>query len=119
AWLLLSVFALQQAFFGLNQPARGALLPTIVPLALLPAANSLNMTVATLGAVAGSVIGGALIPVFGYQMRYILDALFLATTLYAVVKLPALIPGKQPDTRSGFKGVVDGFRYLGTNTVVM
>ncbi|WP_259863776.1 MFS transporter [Brevibacterium casei] len=28
-WLLLSVFALQQAFFGLNQPARGALLPTI------------------------------------------------------------------------------------------
>ncbi|MCT1767784.1 MFS transporter [Brevibacterium casei] len=118
-WLLLSVFALQQAFFGLNQPARGALLPTIVPLALLPAANSLNMTVATLGAVAGPVIGGALIPVFGYQMRYILDALFLATTLYAVVKLPALIPGKQPDTRSGFKGVVDGFRYLGTNTVVM
>ena len=118
-WLLLSVFALQQAFFGLNQPARGALLPTIVPLALLPAANSLNMTVATLGAVAGPVIGGALIPVFGYQMLYILDALFLATTLYAVVKLPALIPGKQPDTRSGFKGVVDGFRYLGTNTVVM
>ncbi len=115
----LSVFALQQAFFGLNQPARGAPPPTIVPLALLPAANSLNMTVATLGAVAGPVIGGALIPVFGYQMLYILDALFLATTLYAVVKLPALIPGKRPDTRSGFKGVVDGFRYLGTNTVVM
>ncbi|WP_137826316.1 MFS transporter [Brevibacterium sp. 2SA] len=118
-WVLLSVFAMQQAFFGLNQPARGALLPTIVPLALLPAANSLNMTVATLGAVAGPVIGGALIPVFGYQMLYILDALFLATTLYAVVRLPPLVPGKQPDTRSGFKGVVDGFRYLGTNTVVM
>lgn len=38
------------------------------------------MTVATLGAVAGPVIGGALIPVFGYQMLYILDAVFLATT---------------------------------------
>lgn len=118
-WLLLSVFAMQQAFFGLNQPARGALLPTIVPLSLLPAANSLNMTVATLGAVAGPVIGGALIPVFGYQMLYILDAVFLATTLYAVIRLPALVPNSQPDTRSGFKGVVDGFRYLGTNTVVM
>ncbi|SDR67994.1 Transmembrane secretion effector [Brevibacterium sandarakinum] len=118
-WLLLSVFSLQQAFFGLNQPAKGALLPTIVPLELLPAANSLNMTVMTLGAVAGPVIGGALIPVFGYQMLYILDALFLATTLYAVLRLPALVPRKQPDTRSGFKGVIDGFRYLGTNTVVM
>ena len=118
-WLLLSVFSVQQAFFGLNQPARGALLPTIVPLELLPAANSLNMTVMTLGAVAGPVIGGALIPVFGYQMLYILDALFLATTLYAVVRLPALVPQKKPNTRSGFKGVIDGFRYLGTNTVVM
>ena len=118
-WLLLSVFSAQQAFFGLNQPARGALLPTIVPLKLLPAANSLNMTVMTLGAVAGPVIGGALIPVFGYQLLYVLDALFLATTLYAVMRLPALVPRRQPNTRSGFKGVVDGFRYLGTNTVVM
>lgn len=118
-WLLLSVFSLQQAFFGLNQPARGALLPTIVPLELLPAANTLNMTVMTLGAVAGPVIGGALIPLFGYQMLYVLDALFLAATLYAVLKLPSLIPGKKPDTRSGFSGVIDGFRYLGTNVVVM
>lgn len=118
-WVLLSVFALQQAFFGLNQPARGALLPTIVPLDLLPAANSLNMTVATIGAVAGPVIGGALIPVFGYQLLYLIDALFLLTTLYAVVKLPTLIPDSTPDTRTGFGGVVDGFRYLGTNTVVM
>ncbi|WP_413335332.1 MFS transporter [Brevibacterium sp. GP-SGM9] len=118
-WLLLSVFAMQQAFFGLNQPARGALLPTIVPLALLPAANSLNMTVATLGAVIGPVIGGALIPVFGYQLLYVIDAVFLAATLYAVLRLPPLIPQKQSHTRSGIKGVIDGFRYLGTNTVVM
>ncbi|MGO2377483.1 MAG: MFS transporter [Brevibacterium aurantiacum] len=118
-WLLLSVFSLQQAFFGLNQPAKGALLPTIVPLDLLPSANSLNMTVMTLGAVAGPIIGGALIPVVGYQMLYLIDALFLATTLYAVMRLPVLVPLKQPDTRSGFKGVIDGFRYLGTNTVVM
>lgn len=118
-WLLLSVFSMQQAFFGLNQPARGALLPTIIPLEMLPAANSLNMTVMTLGAVIGPVIGGALIPAFGYQLLYILDAVFLFATLYAVIRLPSLMPKKQPDTRSGFKGIVDGFRYLGTNTVVM
>lgn len=118
-WVLLSVFSLQQAFFGLNQPARGALLPSIVPMEMLPATNSLNMTVMTLGAVAGPVIGGALIPLFGYQLLYVLDALFLLTTLYAVIRLPALMPKKQSHTRSGFKGVIDGFRYLGTNTVVM
>src|SRR5699024_4242428 len=118
-WLLLSVFSLQQAFFGLNQPARGALLPTIVPLELLPAANSLNMTVMTVGAVIGPVMGGALIPLFGYVLLYIGDAVCLFATLYAVIRLPALVPKMQPDTRSGFKGIVDGFRYLRTNTVVM
>lgn len=118
-WLLLSVFSMQQAFFGLNQPARGALLPTIVPLELLPAANSLNMTVMTVGAVIGPVMGGALIPLFGYQLLYTVDAVCLFATLYAVIRLPALVPKMQPDTRSGFKGIVDGFRYLRTNTVVM
>lgn len=118
-WLLLSVFSMQQAFFGLNQPAKGALIPSIVPLELLPAANSLNMTVMTLGAVIGPVLGGALIPLFGYQMLYVIDAVFLFATLYAVIRLPSLLPQKQPDTRSGFKGIVDGFRYLKTNTVVL
>ncbi|SMX66525.1 MFS transporter [Brevibacterium linens] len=118
-WLLLSVFSMQQAFFALNQPARGALLPSIIPLDLLPAANSLNMTVMTVGAVVGPVVGGALIPLFGYQLLYVIDAVFLFATLYAVVRLPSLLPQKQPDTRSGFKGIVDGFRYLRTNTVVM
>lgn len=118
-WLLLSVFSMQQAFFALNQPARSALLPSIIPLDLLPAANSLNMTVMTVGAVVGPVVGGALIPLFGYQLLYVIDAVFLFATLYAVVRLPSLLPQKQPDTRSGFKGIVDGFRYLRTNTVVM
>ncbi|MEY8568201.1 MFS transporter [Brevibacterium linens] len=118
-WLLLSVFSMQQAFFGLNQPAKGALIPSIVPLNLLPAANSLNMTVMTLGAVIGPVLGGSLIPLFGYQLLYVIDAVFLFATLYAVIRLPSLLPQKQPDTRSGFKGIVDGFRYLRTNTVVM
>ncbi len=118
-WLLLSVFSMQQAFFALNQPARGALLPSIIPLDLLPAANSLNMTVMTVGAVVGPVVGGALIPLFGYQLLYVIDAVFLFATLYAVVRLPSLLPQKQPDTRSGLNGIVDGFRYLRTNTVVM
>ena len=52
-------------------------------------------------------------------MLYVIDAVFLFATLYAVIRLPSLPPQKQPDTRSGFKGIVDGFRYLRTNTVVM
>ena len=35
-WLPLSLFAVQQAFFAVNQPTRSAVLPKILPLELLP-----------------------------------------------------------------------------------
>src|SRR5688500_7119150 len=42
-WLLLGLFSVQQAFFAVNQPTRSAILPKLVPIEQLPAANSLNM----------------------------------------------------------------------------
>jgi steroid 5-alpha reductase family enzyme len=44
-WLLLCVFAVQQAFFAVNQPTRTAVIARIVPLGKIGAATSLNMTV--------------------------------------------------------------------------
>ena len=41
-WLLLGLFAVQQAFFAVNQPTRNAILPKLVPVDQLPAANSLE-----------------------------------------------------------------------------
>lgn len=51
--LILAIFALQQAFFAVNQPTRTALLPSIMPAAHLASANALNMTLFSFGAVAG------------------------------------------------------------------
>ncbi|KJQ99809.1 MFS transporter, partial [Gordonia sihwensis] len=91
-WLLLVIFALQQAFFAVNQPTRTAVLPRILPLERLPAANSLNMTVMQAGAIAGPLVGGALIPVLGFSTLYFVDAVCLFATLWAVVSLPPLPP---------------------------
>ena len=62
-WLLLCLFAVQQAFFGVNQPTRSARAPAAARAPeLLPAANSLNMTVFMAGGIAGPLVAGALIP---------------------------------------------------------
>src|SRR5215218_2207173 len=84
-WLLLGLFAVQQAFFAVNQPTRSAILPKLVPLDQLPAANSLNMTVFMAGGIAGPLVGGALIPVLGYSWLYLVDTVTLLATLFAVV----------------------------------
>ncbi len=117
-WALLSVFALQQAFFAVNQPTRTAILPRLVPDHLLPAANSLNMTVMMAGAIAGPMIGGALIPLFGFAWLYLIDALCLLATLWAVIRLPAL-PVTNRSGKPGLKSVVDGFAYLRLQPILL
>ncbi len=118
-WLLLCLFAVQQAFFGVNQPTRSAVLPRIVPMEQLPAANALNSTVFMAGGIAGPLVAGALIPVFGLEWLYLIDTVTLLATLSAVVRLPSFkivgSPGKAP----GLRSVVEGFAYLRGHPVLM
>lgn len=117
-WLLLSLFAVQQAFFAVNQPTRSALLPRLIEPELLPAANSLNMTVMQAGGIAGPLVGGALIPLVGFSWLYLIDTVFLFATLGAVVRLPPL-PVMGVTVTPGIRAVIDGFRYLRTQPVLM
>ena len=117
-WLLLGLFSVQQAFFAVNQPTRSAILPKLVPVDQLPAANSLNMTVFQAGGIAGPLVGGALIPVLGYSWLYLVDTLTLLATLFAVVKLPRLRV-EAPTGPAGWRSVVDGFRYLRGHPVLL
>ena len=117
-WVLLCLFAVQQAFFAVNQPTRSAVLPKLLPLEQLPAANSLSMTVMQAGGIAGPLIGGALIPVLGFSWLYLLDTVTLFATLGAVVRLPRL-PVEGAVASPGLRAVVDGFRYLRHQPVLM
>ncbi len=117
-WILLSLFSVQQAFFAVNQPTRSAVLPKLLPTDLLPAANSLNMTVMQAGAIGGPLIAGALIPLFGYSWLYLIDTVSLVPTLGAVLALPAL-PIEGTTGSLGFSAVVDGLKYLRGHPVLM
>lgn len=118
-WALLCLFAVQQAFFAVNQPTRTAILPRLLPGELLPAANSLNMTVMQAGAIAGPLVGGALIPVLGYSWLYLADTVCLLATLWAVIHLPALPPLGEIAQRAGLRSVLEGFRFLATQPVLL
>lgn len=118
-WVLLGLFAVQQAFFAVNQPTRSALLPSIMPIEQLPAANSLNMTVMMAGGIAGPLVAGALIPLTGFSWLYLVDTLTLFATLYAVYKLPPLPVRGASSSAPGLRSVIDGLRYLGGHPVLM
>lgn len=117
-WLLLCLFSVQQAFFGVNQPTRSALIPRLVEPELLPAANSLNMTVMQAGGIAGPLLAGVLIPFTGYAWLYFIDTLTLFATLGAVIRLPPM-PVLEKTVVPGFRAVVDGFTFLRTQPVLL
>jgi hypothetical protein len=111
-WLLLGLFAVQQAFFAVNQPTRSAVLPRLLSDDLLPAANALNTTVMQAGAIAGPLVGGALIPVLGYSALYLIDSITLLATLWAVIRLPRMPIQGTTGSAPGMRAVLDGFAYL-------
>jgi MFS family permease len=118
-WLLLGLFSVQQAFFAINQPTRSAVLPKLLSPALLPAANSLHMTVMQAGAIAGPLAAGVLIPVLGFEWLYLIDTFTLLATLSAVVRLPSLpVEGAVRGT-PGLRSVIEGLGYLRGHPVLM
>lgn len=119
-WTLLVVFALQQACFAVNQPTRTAILPRILPAGQLAAANALTMTVLNAGAIAGPLVGGALIPVLGFGWLYGIDTLTLLATLWAVLLLPPLpVEGRSTSRTPGLRSIVEGLRYLAGHRILL
>lgn len=117
---LMVLLALQQAFFGLNNPARNASIARLVPADELPAANALGSTVMQTGLVAGPLLAGALIPLIGLSELYLIDALALCVTVWAVVRLPALPPlATAANNRAGWQAIAEGFRYMSLHKVLL
>lgn len=117
-WVLLGTFSVQQAFFAVNQPTRSAILPKLIPISQLPAANALQTTVMMSGAIAGPLLGGVLMPVLGYSWLYLIDTVTLFATLFAVLRLPPL-PVDQKIGSPGLRSIVDGFAYLRWHHVLL
>ncbi|MET9103201.1 MFS transporter [Streptomyces antibioticus] len=118
--VLVVLLAVQQAFFGLNAPARNASIARLVPAEELAAANALGSTVMQTGLVAGPLLAGALIPVIGLPELYLIDAFALCVALWAVVRLPALPPlAGAVARRAGLREIVEGFRYIARHKVLL
>ncbi|EFV14197.1 MFS transporter [Segniliparus rugosus] len=134
-WLILGLFSLQQAFFSVNNPTRGAIIPLLLPHGQLPAANALNFTVVGLTTFVGPMLGGVLlnVPGVGLSRLYLIDAVTVCATISAAVRLPNLrqsLPGNAADRRVGpdsagakareaIKALADGFSHLRADQILL
>lgn len=117
--VVLVLLGVQQGLFAINQPAANASIARLVPAELLPQAGALNGTVFSVGAVLGPLLAGALIPFIGLSTLYLIDAIGLCLTLWAVWRLPPLPRLEGQIRRAGFADIIAGFRYLNTQKVLL
>lgn len=92
-WVLYALVAVQSAAFGVNNPARSAIVPMLVPARSLPAANALQTLLFNTSLMLGPVVGALLVAHWGYEIAYSIDAVLFLAALWALVRLPALPPG--------------------------
>lgn len=92
--LLYAVVALQAVCFALNSPARSSMIARLLPAEQLPAANALNAMTSTTGGLAGPMLGGLIVGWWGYRAAYTVDAVTFTASLYAMWRLPSMLPGR-------------------------
>lgn len=118
-WLLYVLVGLQSAASAVNNPARSAIVPRLVPLTQLPAALALQTLAWNVALTGGPLLGAALVAWHSFEAAYTLDVLLFAAALYALWRLPDVPPESAdgvaaPSRRVGIGSVIEGLRYLGT-----
>ncbi|MFD6798408.1 MFS transporter [Streptomyces cyaneofuscatus] len=111
--LLYAIVALQAVCFALNAPARSSMIARLLPPEQLPAANALNSMTSTTGALIGPMLGGLIVGWWGYRAAYTVDAVTFTASLYAMWRLPSMLPDREDGGVRKRASVLDGLRFLG------
>lgn len=117
--VIMVVVAVQASGFAISSPTRSAITPRLLDDELVPAANTLNFTVAQVGMLAGPLLAGVLLARFDYSAAYALDAVLFTVGLYAALRLPAVPPLGERQGTPGLRSVMEGLRYLWTQPVLL
>ncbi|ANY20487.1 Enterobactin exporter EntS [Tsuneonella dongtanensis] len=104
-----------RAFAG---PAYSALAPNLVPRAVLPTAIAVSSMAWQVGTIAGPSVGGVLYAIHPDVAYASISAMLAASLLLIFLIKPVPQPAVQKDRRP-IQRVVDGFRYVRDNRLVM
>ncbi|HEX4729252.1 MAG TPA: MFS transporter [Jatrophihabitans sp.] len=116
--VILVLVAVQSGFFAVASSVRGAIIPRIVPVELVPAANTLSFTVGNLGSVLGPLLAGLLVTRrHGFSYAYGVDALLFTMALYSALRLPRL-PAEGRNPPAGVRSVLQGFAFIAGRPVL-
>jgi MFS family permease len=118
AVLIFVITLLSWSSFSLGAGAVRSVTPRLVPLEQLPAAAALIGLYNNLGLVVGPAVAGVLIAWVGLTWTYGVAFVGMVVSLALIFGMPAVPPAHDAE-RVTMGSIVDGFRYLGRQHVVL
>jgi MFS family permease len=107
--VLVAIYGSGTAFFT---PAFEAVVPDLLPVEELPAANSLDQFVRPIALrLAGPLLGGALVSV-GAGLAFAVDAASFVASLVAVAAIKPRLPARDETNASALAAVKEGLRFI-------
>jgi MFS family permease len=117
--LLLALVVVQSGGFAVSSSTRGAIIPSIVPIPMIPAANTLSYTAGNIGQVLGPLVAGVLVGLpHGFAYAYGADAVLFTTALYSTFRLPSLRPVSATG-RAGMRAVAEGIAFIARHPILL
>ncbi|HYY17355.1 MAG TPA: MFS transporter [Streptosporangiaceae bacterium] len=117
--LLLALVVVQSGGFAVSSSTRGAIIPSIVPVPMIPAANTLSYTAGNVGQILGPLVAGVLVGLrHGFAYAYGADALLFSAALYSTFRLPSLRPVGATG-RAGVRAVAEGISFIARHPILL
>jgi MFS family permease len=117
-WVPYSAAALIASLSGLQEPARIAAIPNLVPSNRLSSAIVLNQVLFQFSDVVGPAVGGLILARFGLAWAYGVDVLTFLVALITLAAMRPMPPSRTEGELRGLAAVREGFAYLKGKRVI-
>jgi MFS family permease len=114
-WPLFLFPAVSAALSGMDSSARSAMVPGMIGLPLVPAANAMFQALFQTGGIVGPAVAGLLLAGAGVRAVYWVDVVTYLLALAAVLTMSPQPPVRAPGTaavRPGWRSTVEGLRFV-------
>ncbi|MBC8285699.1 MAG: MFS transporter [Nitrospinae bacterium] len=119
-WFIYALVILEISLSGFFEPARSAIIPSLVPKEHLVTANALSGSTWSVMLAFGAALGGVVVSLFGIQVAFIVDACTFLISAWFISKIPSVAkPAEKPKKKNGFKEFADAMRFLRKEPVVL